>query len=92
MHVFRRHAPYLAGLGSFGVNNVLLTPEFGPRVRFASVFTTAEFPPDPVIDADLCTRCIAVCPVGQDRDPFAREAVGYRDTVIPARPPLSVAT
>ena len=26
-----RHAAYLAGLGSFGVNNILLTPEYGPR-------------------------------------------------------------
>lgn len=62
-----RHAAYLAGLGSFGVNNVLLTPEFGPRVRFASVFTTAELPADPVLREDLCTRCmrcVDLCPVG----------------------------
>ncbi|WP_440949992.1 hypothetical protein [Methanosphaerula subterraneus] len=26
-----------------------------------------------------CGRCIAVCPVGEDRCLFAREAVGYRD-------------
>lgn len=26
-----RHAAYLAGLGSFGLSNVLLTPEYGPR-------------------------------------------------------------
>ena len=37
-----RHAAFLAGLGNFGVNNMLLTPEYGPRVRFGSVFTSAE--------------------------------------------------
>jgi epoxyqueuosine reductase len=60
-----RHAAYLAGLGSFGVNNVLLTPEYGPRVRFGSVFTAAELPPDPVMEEELCTRCmrcVRMCP------------------------------
>ncbi|MCX9076037.1 MAG: 4Fe-4S binding protein [Candidatus Methanoperedens sp.] len=62
-----KHAAYLAGLGSFGHNNVLLTPEFGPRVRFTSIFTTAEIPPDPVKSKDMCTHCLLCvknCPVG----------------------------
>lgn len=61
-----RHAAYLAGLGTFGVNNMILTEEFGPRVRFASIFTTAEIPPDPVLEGSLCTRCmqcVQYCPV-----------------------------
>jgi epoxyqueuosine reductase QueG len=36
-----KHSAYLAGRGSFGHNNVLLTPEYGPRVRFTPIFTTA---------------------------------------------------
>jgi epoxyqueuosine reductase len=61
-----RHAAYLAGLGSFGTNNMLLTREFGPRIRFTSIFTTAEIPPDPVMEENLCTkcqRCSTSCPV-----------------------------
>lgn len=61
-----RHAALLAGLGNFGVNNTILTPEFGPRVRFVSVFTSAEIPPDPVMSGSLCTRCmkcVKTCPV-----------------------------
>ncbi len=61
-----RHAALLAGLGTFGVNNVLLTPQFGPRVRFGSILTTASIPPDPMIKEDLCTRCmicVGSCPV-----------------------------
>lgn len=61
-----KHAAFLAGLGSFGLNNVLLTPEFGPRVRFTSIFTSAEIKGDPVHGEDLCTRCLncaVQCPV-----------------------------
>lgn len=36
-----KHAAYHAGLGSFGQNNTLLTPEYGPRVRFTTVLTAA---------------------------------------------------
>ncbi len=61
-----KHAAYLAGLGSFGLNNVLLTPEYGPRVRFTSIFTTAEIEGDSILGDDLCTRCLSCalcCPV-----------------------------
>ncbi|MGP8331573.1 MAG: epoxyqueuosine reductase [Methanosarcinaceae archaeon] len=62
-----KHAAYLAGLGSFGVNNTLLTKEYGPRVRFTSIFTSAKITPDPLLDEKLCTRCmncVNCCPVG----------------------------
>lgn len=61
-----RHAAYLAGLGNFGVNNMLLTPQYGPRVRFGSVLTAAPLTPDPLMEGTLCTRCmecVEQCPV-----------------------------
>lgn len=61
-----RHAAYFAGLGNFGINNMLLTPQYGPRVRFGSVLTAAPLPPDPLIEKMLCTRCMQCvneCPV-----------------------------
>ncbi len=55
------------GWGNFGVNNMLLTPpQFGPRVRFGAVLTTAALPADPVMEGQLCTRCmecVTQCPV-----------------------------
>jgi epoxyqueuosine reductase len=60
-----RHAALLAGLGTFGVNNTVLTPEYGPRVRFGSILTTADLPPDPMLETELCThcmRCVKMCP------------------------------
>jgi epoxyqueuosine reductase QueG len=70
-----RHAAFLAGLGNFGINNTLLTKKFGPRVRFTSIFTAADIPPDPVMEDPLCIkclRCMNVCPVkaiGRDEYP-----------------------
>ncbi len=62
-----RHAAFLAGLGNFGINNVILTRKFGPRARFASVFSTEVIPPDPVIEDPFCIecmQCVKACPVG----------------------------
>ncbi|MFP4546126.1 MAG: 4Fe-4S binding protein [Methanomassiliicoccales archaeon] len=61
-----RHAAYLAGLGNFGINNMLLTPEYGPRVRFTSILTTAKLPQEPMVGEELCNRCLRCvdqCPV-----------------------------
>lgn len=46
-----------AGLGTIGLSHCLLTPEFGPRVRFVSVLTEAILPPDAMIEEDLCIKC-----------------------------------
>ncbi|HTZ41273.1 MAG TPA: 4Fe-4S dicluster domain-containing protein [Syntrophales bacterium] len=46
-----------AGLGTIGMNQCILTPEFGPRVRFVSVFTAAEIPADPMQPKELCIKC-----------------------------------
>ena len=62
-----RHAATRAGLGEFGYNNIVLTPEFGDRVRFNSVVTNAELDPDPLITEPICLRekcgylCIKAC-------------------------------
>jgi epoxyqueuosine reductase len=60
-----RHAAVLAGLGTFGVNNMVLTSQYGPRVRFGSIFTSAEIPSDPILSEGLCircNRCVRLCP------------------------------
>ncbi len=52
----QRHAATRAGLGEFGFNNIVLTPEFGARVRFVSVITEAELEPDPLLTEKICLR------------------------------------
>ncbi|NYT19126.1 MAG: epoxyqueuosine reductase [Methanosarcinales archaeon] len=60
-----RHAAFLAGLGNFGINNTILTPEYGPRVRFGTILTTAELEPNTIMEERLCNhcmRCVRMCP------------------------------
>ncbi|MFX0101878.1 MAG: hypothetical protein ACFFCS_20100 [Candidatus Hodarchaeota archaeon] len=61
-----RHAAVAAGLGEFGYNRLVITPQFGNRVRFCSIITEAELPPDPMYEGpalcDHCKKCIKACP------------------------------
>jgi len=61
------HAAVEAGLGTLGLNLMLLTPEFGPRVLLAGVLTSAPLEPDRPLAAPLCLgeacgRCLLACP------------------------------
>lgn len=64
-----RHAAVLSGLAEFGLNNVAVTPQYGPRIRFNAVITTAAFPPTPLLKEKIClgedcNRCVSECPSG----------------------------
>ena len=60
----------MAGLGWMGLNGIIITPEHGPRVRLAAVFTSIENLPIRgenehgwVIDyCESCRICIKKCP------------------------------
>lgn len=89
-----RHAAFLAGLGNFGINNVILTREYGPRVRFTSILTSAELPADPTLEEPLCIecmQCVKVCPVnalpGRDypKDLTDKRACATRSEELAAR-------
>jgi len=56
-----RHAAVRAGLGEFGLNNLVLTPERGPRIRLNSVITSIQLEPDPIIGEKLCIRGCTLC-------------------------------
>lgn len=62
-----RHLAVEAGLGTFGLEANLLTPDYGPRVYFCAVLTDLELDPDPRIVEQLCIgptcgRCLECCP------------------------------
>lgn len=58
-----------AGLGEYARNQLVITPEFGPRLRFSKIFTNlplAHDRPRPLCVrkvCDICTRCAEACPV-----------------------------
>jgi epoxyqueuosine reductase len=56
-----------AGLGTIGYSHNLINGKYGPRVRYVSVFTNLEVEGDPVIEKDLCNKCLVCqkrCPSG----------------------------
>jgi epoxyqueuosine reductase len=44
--ISHKHVAVAAGIGKFGINNLILTPEYGPYVRFVTVLTSAPLKPD----------------------------------------------
>lgn len=58
---FLKDASVLAGLGVIGRNNLLVTPEFGTRVRLRGIFMEAELAPTGPIDFDPCAGCDMPC-------------------------------
>ena len=64
----QRRAAVAAGLGEMGLSGYVITPEYGPRVRFCSVITDLELTPDPMYEGEplcsgeSCGDCLSVCP------------------------------
>ena len=63
-----REAAIAAGMGTYGLNTMVLTPEFGPRVYFSAVATSHALPTGTPLTEELCLglescgRCAAICP------------------------------
>ena len=57
-----------AGLGELGRNGLLITPQFGPRIRLCKVITDLPLEPDDPIDLGVqkfcedCKKCSKECP------------------------------
>jgi epoxyqueuosine reductase QueG len=59
-------AARLAGLGWIGRSCLLITPQFGPRVRWVSVLTDAPLPTGTPMLGDgcgFCRACVDACPM-----------------------------
>jgi len=61
------HAAVEAGLGTLGLNQQLLTPEFGPRVVLTAVMASLDVESDQRSTDSLCLgpscgKCLSVCP------------------------------
>jgi epoxyqueuosine reductase QueG len=57
----------MAGIGAFGKNSLIISPGFGPWLRFGVVFTSAALEPDEPFGEDMCgdcDECVRACPAG----------------------------
>jgi len=67
---FLKDSAALAGLGVIGKNNLLVTPEFGTRVRLRGLFLDAELEPTGPVDFDPCNGCDMPCHRACPREAF----------------------
>ena len=60
-----------AGLGWIGKTALFVHRQFGPRVRLATLFTTARLPQGTPVtkgECGTCVACVRACPVNAGRD------------------------
>ena len=65
-HLSHKHVAVEAGLGWIGRNNLLVTPQYGARVRLGTVLTDMPLPAGAPLEEDCgeCRACIEACPAG----------------------------
>jgi len=59
--IFLKDAAVMAGLGCIGKNNMLVTPEYGPRVRLRAALLDINLPGTGPSDFDPCPQCNMPC-------------------------------
>lgn len=66
--ISQKHAAVASGLGRFGLQSLVLTPQFGPRQRWVTVITNAPLEIDTPLEEELCMpercgyACVNKCP------------------------------
>ncbi len=68
--VFLKDSATLAGLGVIGKNNLLITPEFGPRVRLRALFLDADLEPTGPAAFNPCAGCDMPCRTACPQEAF----------------------
>ena len=86
--VFLKDAAVLAGLGCIGKNNMLVTPEFGPRVRVRAMLISELLPQTQPLDFDPCKNCRMPCREACPQSAFSNKIypeTEFRLSQLPAR-------
>ncbi|MCG8615512.1 MAG: epoxyqueuosine reductase [Desulfobacterales bacterium] len=59
--IYLKDSAVMAGIGCIGKNNMVVTPEFGPRVRLRALTLDRELPATGPIDFNPCEKCAMYC-------------------------------
>ena len=71
--VFLKDTAVYAGLGIIGKNNLLINPEWGPRIRLRAILLNAEFQPNkPLQNFSPCDACNIKCQSACPKNCFAQ--------------------
>ena len=76
--IFLKNSAVLAGIGIIGKNNLLITPESGPKVRLRAMYLMEALEPSELLTFDPCSACEAPCHKACPRDAF-RSGVYQRE-------------
>ena len=84
--IYLKDAAVLGGLGCIGRNNMLITPEFGPRVRLRAMLLEDELTPTGPITFDPCDSCEEFCRKACPQNAFDRVVLSSVETGMCALP------
>jgi epoxyqueuosine reductase len=85
---YLKDAAVLSGLGCIGRNNILITPEYGPRVRLRALTLDVEFPTTGPLNYDPCSVCEGWCRKACPQHAFDKEICSsntYHLQLLPGR-------
>ena len=81
--IYMKDTAVLAGLGCIGMNNILVTPQYGPRQRLRVMLVDTDLPStgpqdfDPCLDCDM--PCRTACPVKAfDEKIYSEKEYGFQ--------------
>ncbi len=78
--IYLKDTAVRCGLGCIGRNNLLVTPEFGPRVRLRALVVEAELETTRPIEFDPCIGCPEFCRQSCPQEAFAGNPVSTIET------------
>jgi epoxyqueuosine reductase len=85
---YLKDAAVMAGLGCIGKNNILITPEFGPRVRLRALTVNADLIATGPRQFDPCKDCQEFCRKACPQNAFATQQyteAEYGQKILPGR-------
>lgn len=86
--VFMKDAAVLGGLGCIGKSNILVTPQFGSRIRLRVMLLEEDLPSTGILEFDPCTDCKEYCRRACPQKAFDKKIYSeqeYGQTELPGR-------
>ncbi|MBU2628273.1 MAG: epoxyqueuosine reductase [Proteobacteria bacterium] len=86
--IYLKDAAVMAGLGCIGRNNLLVTPDFGPRIRLRAMALNVPMPSTGPTAFDPCGMCGDLCRKTCPQKAFDKKLYSsevYDQTILPAR-------
>ena len=78
--IYLKDAAVLAGLGCIGKNNMLVTPELGPKVRLRALLLEEDLTPTGPVDFDPCNGCKEYCKKACPRNAYEKIVISSSET------------